>query len=153
TIADFASDDAVQIQQLKQKIPADEWKRAYAMGLQYAQALPGTWRDGRPFFAAMPLAGAKEYGDRLQAAHGVRMMLAGGGVAGVVRLMLGCGVGFRAAGALKRPFPRVARIQPPAMPPARPVVPPRPPNRPPPGFVSGKMVPVTPPGMPPVMPP
>lgn len=93
TIADFASDDAHQILQIKHKIPPAEWQRCYALGQQYLQFRPNVWRDGRPFFAAMPLAGAQEYEHNLKRAQRTRMMIPviGGGL---LLILLMCGVGF-----------------------------------------------------------
>ncbi len=90
TIADFASDDAAQINQLKHKILPAEWQRCYAMGQQYLQLRPGIYRDGRPFFAGMPLAGAREYESNLSRAQRMRMIYVGAS-AGVLLMLLMCG--------------------------------------------------------------
>ena len=53
-IADFVSDDSEAIQQRKQEIAKEEWKRAYLLGKQYLSGGHGSPRDGRPGFAAIP---------------------------------------------------------------------------------------------------
>lgn len=89
-IADFASDDANQILQIKHKIAAAEWERCYLMGQRHLQTRPNIARDGRPFFSGMPLAGAQEYEQNLKRAQRFRMLIPviGGGV---LLLLLLCG--------------------------------------------------------------
>jgi hypothetical protein len=89
-IADFASDDANQILQIKHKISAAEWERCYLLGQRHLQTRPNVARDGRPFFSGMPLAGAQEYEQNLKRAQRFRMLIPviGGGV---LLLLLFCG--------------------------------------------------------------
>jgi hypothetical protein len=110
TIAEFASDDLVQIEQHKRRIPDSEWQRAFAMGRRHLQSLPGVYRDGRPFLAGMPRAGAVEYEGNLQRAQQKRMLLLGGGGAGAALLVMFmcCGIGSLMMGGNRNPPPIAA---------------------------------------------
>ncbi len=53
-IADFVSDDADRIEQLKKQLPAEEWNCVEALGPDYLAKKPGVYRDGRPMYASRP---------------------------------------------------------------------------------------------------
>jgi hypothetical protein len=112
-IAEFISDDLQQINELKLRVPDAEWKRCYAMGLQYLQTFPGRWRDGRPFFASMQLADAQKYDRDLKRAQKNRMTFLGVGSASVASLLFCCGIGLQVVGAMRRPA-KLARLAIPA---------------------------------------
>jgi hypothetical protein len=105
TIAEFASDDLATITQHKQRIPEPEWQRAFAMGRRHLQSLPGVYRDGRPFFAGMPRAGAVEYEGNLKRSQQTRMLLLGGGCAAVLVLLMCGGIGALMLGGDRNPRP------------------------------------------------
>lgn len=96
TIAEFATDDLVQVNQIKQKILPAEWQRCAAMGQQYLKFRPNVWRDGRPFLAGMPLAGAQEYERNLGRAQFFRVIYAGVGGSALLLTLICCGVGSMA---------------------------------------------------------
>ncbi len=121
TIAEFVSDDLVQIEQLKRAIPEKEWQRAFAMGRQYLQALPGCYRDGRPFLAGMPRTGAAEYVTNLKRAQKNRMLILGGVASAAVLLLMCSGMGALVRG-VHQANRRVAANQPFHGPPGLPIV-------------------------------
>ncbi len=53
-IAEFLTDDDGRVQARKKHIGEDEWRRAAAMGTEYAKLHPGVARDGRPVYSTVP---------------------------------------------------------------------------------------------------
>ena len=53
-IADFLTDDHARVEDRKHEIAEAEWRRAHALGVEYARLRPGVARDGRPGYASYP---------------------------------------------------------------------------------------------------
>ena len=53
-IAEFVSEDYDRIEDRKNQISDDEWRRAGTMGWEYVRSRPGLARDGRPVLASIP---------------------------------------------------------------------------------------------------
>lgn len=53
-LADFLTDDAARLAELKASIPEPEWARAARLGTLYLNRFPGLARDGRPIHSFVP---------------------------------------------------------------------------------------------------